>query len=418
MQKKIILASLAILGSIQLSAYTYEVSPLIGKNFTENGSLVDDSTAFGIRINKYISEDNAIMFGYTRINGADYKSSSITKNVKSMRGCPVDPCKVDPCKPVVVDPCKPVVNKCESTWDHCSDTTGSNTGNNTGGGSTPGNSGNSAGGGSNSGNSGNNAGGSVDTGTGSNSGDTNTDAGTGTDIKQPDIKVLGNNAKDTDINRFYINGLHNIKTKYSRLVPYVYGGFGYEDVENEFADNKSQGFFNAGGGLKFRVNDRFNLVSDIQGIKKFTSHDLDILGSLGVSFLFGKTLQPEPEALVASGLEDIQPAAPKRNITIVKVESQPIAAAPIVEDTISTAPTGEYYVQIAAGFKTDMETGCKHTKDLRDAGIDYDIKYDTIKGKNVARVVVGPFMTKAEATSHLAELRKFSKDAFVKRIKN
>jgi hypothetical protein len=408
MQKKLLLATVAILGSIQLSAYTYEVNPLIGKNFTEDGALVDDSTAFGIRLNKYISEDNAIMFGYTRINSADYKrTTNSLKGLRSTSGCTT---------PV---PCKPVVDECggwyEGKWDHCNKAT--DNGNDTDDDTSSSN--------VSDGLNDNNMDDASDTSTGQNTptngnGDTPTETttpttttGTGEETT-PNKKVLSNTSRDTDINRFYINGLHNIKTKYSRLVPYVYGGFGYEDVENEFDEYKSQGFFNAGGGLKFRINDKLNLVSDIQAIKKFKSHDLDILGSLGISFLFGKAFQPEPEALVASGVEDIQPAAePKRKITIVKVAPQPKVEAPVI-----TAPKGEYYVQMAAGFKTDMETGCKHTKDLRDAGIDYKIKYTTVKGKNAALVVVGPYETKAEATDHLAALKKYSKDAFVKKIAN
>ncbi len=410
MKKKIILASLVVLGSIELSAYTYEVNPLIGKNFTESSALVDDSTAYGIRLNKYISEDNAIMFGYTRMNNVDYKRKSTSAKSKRTAGN----CQIDPCRPKT---CPPKNCPTDSSSSGTSTNSASNTGNGTGTNSAS-NTGNSNGtnsasntGTGNGTNSANNTGNGTGTNSANNTGNgtNNTSTGTGT--------VIGNlgtsNTSDTDINRFYINGLHNIKTKYSRLVPYVYGGFGYEHVENELADNDSQGFFNAGGGLKFKVNDRFSLVSDIQGVKKFRSHDFDILGSIGVGYLFGSLLQPEPEAIVASGLEDVQPVVQKREITVIKVAPQPIAVAPVI-----AAPTGEYYVQMAAGFKTNMETGCKHTRDLRKAGIDYDIKYTTIKGKNAALVVIGPFETKEEAKSQLPSLRRYSKNAFVKRIKN
>ncbi len=159
------------------------------------------------------------------------------------------------------------------------------------------------------------------------------------------------------------------------------------------------------------INDQFSLVSDIQGIKKFNNHDLDILGSLGIGYLFGNAFQAEPEAVVVSGLEDIAPA-PTRNITVVEVEPQATVAP------IQALPMGEYYVQMAAGFKTNMETGCKHTKDLRAAGIHYDIRYTTIKGKNAALVVVGPYNTRKEAKADLPRLRKYSKDAFVRKLKN
>ncbi len=438
MTKKIVLAGLAILGSIQLSAYTYEVNPLIGKNFTESGSLVDDSTAYGIRVNKYISEDNAIMFGYTRIDNADYKRDANLKSTKSIRcnteptACPPKPCPTPNCPPKTDDSShNGSAGGSGATGGNGTGGSGASGGNGTGGNGTGGNG--TDGSGTSGGNGAGGSGASGGNGTGGN--------GTGgTVVPTPGTGItnLGTaNSQETDINRFYINGLHNIKTKYSRLVPYVYGGFGYEHVSNELLDNDSQGFFDAGAGLKFRMNNKFSLISDVQAIKKFKNHDLDILGSLGVAYLFGASLAPEPETTVVSGLADTLPAlTPKREITIIKVQPQAIAATEVEPQTTvmaddkiravsyaneynenSSLPTGEYYVQMAAGFKTDMETGCKHTKDLRAAGIHYDIKYTTIKGENAALVVIGPYATRAEATSHLPELKQYSKDAFVKRIK-
>ncbi|RUM67908.1 MAG: hypothetical protein DSZ06_00170, partial [Sulfurospirillum sp.] len=99
MKFKVLLASIVAMGSISLSAYTYEVQPLVGQNFTEDNSAVDDSTAFGLRINKYISEDNAIMFGYSRIIDADYKKSVFIKNSKSLRSCGTCAPVYDKCQP-------------------------------------------------------------------------------------------------------------------------------------------------------------------------------------------------------------------------------------------------------------------------------------------------------------------------------
>jgi len=438
MKTKIILASLAVLGSIELSAYTYEVNPLIGKNFTESGSLVDDSTAYGIRLNRYISDDNAIMFGYTRINDADYKRRKAASKAGRYNTSTNGTCTSNgTCGHEV-----PAPSTCNTGCggngndNGTNNGTGNDTGSNNGAGNDTGSNngaGNDTGSNNSAGNdTGSNNGAGNDTGsnngtgndTGSNNGagnDTGSNNGTGTGgttIPTPGTGITNlsnSSAGDTDINRFYINGLHNIHTRYSRLTPYVYGGFGYEHVSDELKDNDSQGFFNAGGGLKYNLTNRFNLLADVQGIKKFSNHDLDILGSIGIGFLFGNAFQPAPEAIVASGLEDVTPVAPVRKVTVVQVAPQPMAE-PVIQEAI--APMGEYYVQMAAGFKTDMETGCKHTRDLRNAGIDYDIKYTTIRGKNAAIVVVGPYETKQEAKSHLKELRKYSKDAFVKRIKN
>ena len=425
MKTKIFLAGLAILGSIELSAYTYEVQPLVGQNFTESGSAVDDSTAFGLRLNKYISDDNAIMFGYTRIIDADYNRNVTSRVIRSTRSC-----DVAPCAPVVVDTCAPQYN-CDPKPDNCNSNDGcdddnnwnddndndwnddiADAGNNANGGS------NNANDGANGGNNGaaDNSNGGGDNGmAGANGSNVNGGNGDAVEIAQPTkpakkltpkVTNLGKSSKSasTDIDRFYINGLHNITTNYSRLTPYVYAGFGYERVDHEYNDLKSQGFFDAGLGLKFGITDRVSLLADVQGIKKFRDNDLDVLASLGLGFFFGGSSQVAPETQVT----EVAPT-PKREITIVKVKTT---------TTVEALPAGDYYIQLAAAFKSDIEEGCHFTDELKEEGIDYQVKYMTIKGKNASVLVTGPYASKEDAKEELFKIRKISKDAFIRTIQD
>lgn len=435
MKFKVLLASIVAMGSISLSAYTYEVQPLVGQNFTEDNSAVDDSTAFGLRINKYISEDNAIMFGYSRIIDADYKKSVYIKNSKSLRSCGT---------------CAPVYNKCQPKDDGNTNSAGYNSNNdeNSAPASNPnqvpqiGGSNNSAGYNSNSdensapasdlnqvpqiGGNPNQSG--VDTDNSqnqmpSNNSQNNNDLqphqpseGNPTLPKKPSkqikpaIGTLGNSSKSksTDIDRFYINGLHNINLEYNRLTPYVYAGFGYERVDDEFNDYKSQGFFDAGMGLKFSINNKVSLLADIQGIKKFRDNDLDLLASIGLGFFFGADHQIAPE------VKAVTTPKPVREVTVIKVKPKAVSSAEVIQPAL---PAGEYYIQLAAAFKTDLETGCHYTDELQKEGIDYDIKYTTIRGKNASILVVGPYNSKEEAKEDLAKIRKISKNAYIRKIK-
>jgi septal ring-binding cell division protein DamX len=409
MKTKIFLAGLAILGSIELSAYTYEVQPLVGQNFTESGSAVDDSTAFGLRLNKYISDDNAIMFGYTRIIDADYNKNVTSRVIRNSRSCDVDPCAPQ-------NNCDPKPDNYNSNdgyndngynndWDNDADEND--------GAVNPTEAGANNGAAENDG-----AAEAAEAGANSNAVEI-AQPHKPTKKMTPKINNLGKSSKSasTDIDRFYINGLHNITTNYSRLTPYVYAGFGYERVEDEYNDLKSQGFFDAGLGLKFGITDRVSLLADVQGIKKFRDNDFDVLASLGLGFFFGGASQVAPEI----DATDVTPQ-PKREITIVKVKPTTTTVVDVKPTTTTvvniepTAPAGNYYIQLAAAFSSDIEKGCHFTDELKKDGIDYQVKYITIKGKNASVLVTGPYATKEDAKEELFKIKKISKDAFIRTI--
>ena len=473
MKTKYILAGFALFGAINLSAYTYEVQPLIGKNFTENGAAVDDSTAYGLRINKYISPNSAIMFGYTRIDGADYNKNVIQKIVKSNRSCGANPCTqklstTDHC--TVTDADDDNYNNCSSSKSVCgkcgleentdsaknsAESSHSNNkddkptpsgangnGNNT---STNSNAGVNNGANGNGNNTPTNPNTGVNNGANGNGNNTPTNPNAGVNnganangngaksqphkptkiVKpknklKPKIKDLGKSTKraSTDVDRFYINGLHNIDSGYSRLIPYVYAGFGYERVDKEYNDYKSQGFFDAGLGVKFGINDKVSLLADVQGIKKFRDNDFDILASLGLGFFFGANNQVAPKTTT---INIVPKKKPVRKITIIKLKPKTETKTLVVKEApkkVKSSKSGEYYIQLAAAFKTDVADGCHFTEEMDKEGISYSVKYTKIGGKNASVLVTGPYSSKEEAKEELAKIRKISKDAFIRRFKD
>ncbi len=437
MKTKIFVAGLAICSSIGLSAYTYEVQPLIGQNFTEDGAAVDDSTAFSLRVNKYISPNNAIMFGYTRISDADYNKNIIKKIGKSNRSCGINPCKptidpcaqkTNPCATPKVDPCATKTNPCTTNYDnddnyYYDNDNSSSQSNSDNDYNTDAGNGNSNGSNANNNNSaGSNANNNNGAGSTNQNNANNNQKPHKPTVNKPTHKLtpdntgsLSKNSKkvSTDVDRFYINGLHNIDLEYSRLKPYVYAGFGYERVDKEYNDYKSQGFFDAGLGLKFGINDKVSLLADLQGIKKFRDNDLDILASLGLGFFFGANQQVAPETTVVA----VAPKAePVREITIIKVKPKTNTSKKKI-NTVSTTK-GNYYIQLAAAFKQDVAEGCHFTEEMDKEGIAYDVKYTTIKGKNASVLVTGPYSSREEAKEELAKIRKISKDAFIRKFKN
>ncbi len=404
MKTKLLVASIALLGSMSLSAYNYEAQILVGENYTDSDAVIDDSNAFGIRLNKYINANDAIMFGYTRLNDVDYNvATGKIVRMKGNRGCTsAKPCFKPKHKCTPTHTChKPNQNQSTSTGVNNSDMSNNshNTENNMASSSTdisasndqdstpimP-----------------------IDTTADSSQPTQPTEDLFPTNTSSNQDQSLNSTYASTDIDRFYINGLHHINTKYCRLKPYVYAGFGYERVEDEYAGLNSQGFFDAGLGLKYALSRNINVLADVQGVKKFDNYDLDVLASVGIGYLFGGMSQTAPETKV------LPISAAPRNVTVVKVAPTVITETEQVSEVM--APVGEYYVQLATTFTTDMQNGCKYIDQLKDRGIDYDIRYTTIKGKNAQILVVGPYSSIAEAKENLSMLKKISRNAFIKRI--
>jgi hypothetical protein len=413
MKKKILLSGIILFGSISLCAYQYEVAPMIGTNFSDDSSVLDDSSAFGLRVNKYVSDDNSIQFGYTYLNDIKYKNKASTKNRRTNDNCCDNP-KVFPTDTTSNN------NANGKIAGGGAGVNGANNGKNgAGNNANQANNGKIAGEGAgvngannskkngaennaNQANNGKNASNGQNI-PGKGNGSSAVTGANGTTVIPPNImkKVdSGFASGNTDLHQFYINGVHELNTQFQELKPYVYGGFGYEHVTEEKNGLESQGFFDAGAGLKYRITDNINLISDIQAIKKFDDKSLDFLGSVGIGFLFGDSIKQAPEAFVQIQTDEM---------TLQPKPIQMLPVTPVAEDG--------YYIQMAAAFKSELEKDCKHyIHEIHKAGFNHTVKDTTIRNKPVSLLLVGPYVSKADAKDDLRKLREIEQDAFIKHI--
>ncbi len=407
--KKSVALSLLLTCSLQLVAYQFEVEGMAGKNYSDNDSILEDAPGLGIRLNTFISESNAIQIGYDHINNVKYKISP-------------QPDPKDPRCTVCVPTCPPCPPKpgYEPSQENYQDNPDEEQPQNGSGiideGSDEQNGHNTTQNGENE-NRPEETDNAVENGgqTGETSGNGENDTGETGEITPPTAVVQNHFTEKTDIERYYINGLHEIHNG-SRLIPFVFAGFGYEQVNTKRAGYDSGGFFNAGGGLKYKVSDRFALVSEAKAIKKFDDGDLDISAMLGLGLYFGgaKAVKREPTVIEHLSKTKIEPALPPApTVTVVEVpkmdEKERAVAAPLHRSA--------YYIQVAAAFKTHLQNDCKHyLHQITDAGLPYRIKKTTLKGKPVELLLVGPYRSRKEAKTDLPKLRKIDKGAFIKKI--
>ena len=111
-----------------------------------------------------------------------------------------------------------------------------------------------------------------------------------------------NSTKDTDINRYFVNGIKSYPIN-SNLSWYGLVGVGYEEIKNELFGNDDSGFFNYGVGLKYLVNENFALRAEVRHAIKFDHGDNNLFYTLGFVIPFGKKAEsapiPKPEPQMA-----------------------------------------------------------------------------------------------------------------------
>jgi len=251
--------------------------------------------------------------------------------------------------------------------------------------------------------------------------------------------VSSTSSSGTQLDRFYLNGLYEFCGK-TKLTPYLFAGLGYENVRCEAYDLESGGFFDAGAGLKYQLNEDVNLITEARALKKFKNHDLDIVAGLGLGFMFGKStseniqtvelnteIEPKPDVIPSIIPADI----PLATVTETEVPNNyddknydNYDVVPIDEinrknsyhETIQTIEESEpaYYIQIAALFRNSLDTS--YFQKLDDQGLNHQIKETTFKGKPVKLLLAGPYSSKAEAKADLSRAKRIEKGAFIKKI--
>lgn len=279
-----------------------------------------------------------------------------------------------------------------------------------------------------------------------------------------DIDSNGDNASNnasqsasTQLDRFYLNGLYEFCGE-NKLIPYIFAGLGYENVRHESYNLESGGFFDAGAGLKYPLNDDLNLITEAKALKKFDNGDLDIVAGLGIGMMFGAAatqIAPTPAIEAQHSVPDVIPSlipsvAPLAtytettiptpssnydNLDVVPIEekrsfktrailNEPSHAynnydvVPIEEESKYTSTTvvnnGNYYIQIAALFNSTGDLA--YFKKLDNAGLNHQLKDTTVRGKDVKLLLVGPYNSMAEAKADLSNAKSIEKGAFVKKI--
>ena len=222
----------------------------------------------------------------------------------------------------------------------------------------------------------------------------------------------------TPLNRFYINGLYEINN-YNSLFPFVFAGLGYESVTDEAYEAQSQGFFNAGAGLKYKLNDKLNLITEAKAVKKFKNSDLDVVAAIGLGMMFEPTIQQREHEIITQPIPHIVP--PVIESTVEPIETMTYQEPPVVHEIIEEEPfvvESEYYIQIAALFKGDFYArNSDYIRKIEANGLNYEIKRTTIRGRSAQLLLIGPYFSDAEARSDLRRAKRVEKGAFIKKIK-
>ncbi|QRV22533.1 OmpA family protein [Marinomonas foliarum] len=145
-----------------------------------------------------------------------------------------------------------------------------------------------------------------------------------------DSKQAGNNV---DVDQYRLDGLYHLPTLNSvDLTPYLAAGVGTTDFSNDTGHDNIQ--VNAGGGLKYAVNDTVSLRADFRLVNDVEDHHLDNVTSLGVQMTFGG-----PSKQSSSSNDSYTPV--EQTYTQVEPEpvqqAEPIEAEPMTEE-ISEQP--------------------------------------------------------------------------------
>jgi OOP family OmpA-OmpF porin len=179
---------------------------------------------------------------------------------------------------------------------------------------------------------------------------------------------------DIDVDQYRIDGLYHLPdVSPLNLTPYLAAGVGTADFSNS-GNNNTQ--INAGGGLKYAINNTVSLRADFRLVDDVEDHHLDNVTSLGVQMTFGGSsnnstpstndsveayeqsytqVEPEPAAQPQQAEQpeviNLEPAE--------QVQEEPIAATPMTEETpqqpeIVAEPPGKINIQFGLN-KTNVE---------------------------------------------------------------
>ncbi len=226
--------------------------------------------------------------------------------------------------------------------------------------------------------------------------------------------------QDTDIDRFFVNVLQDMYFPNPNIQPFIFAGLGYERVDQETNRLKSQGFVDAGAGLKIPFADNVHLYSAAKVLKKFDDSSLDIAIALGLGFTFGQTIANAPVVFhPTQEVVELQPESTSIIVQEPQQESIVKEAQPVIIQNDTASLAGEYYVQLAATFHSELENSNNHyIQALKETGEPFRIKNAMIHGQPAQLLLAGPYMSYQDARSALPQMRRIERGAFVKHIRD
>jgi len=260
-----------------------------------------------------------------------------------------------------------------------------------------------------------------------------------------------NSTEETDLHRLFTHLVVDGEEEYS-VTPYLFLGGGYEFLTDEIKGEPSQGFLDLGLGFKYFIDNNFKALIETRAIGKFDTRDLGFNVNVGLGYAFGGKQRTVFEPIMALGSKkdlkkDATKITPKTAINIVKapmiettnhidaltamvneidagVKTSTVAATssydeipmattmPFDEVPVSNVnetliSSGEYYVQMAALNSTSTQP---LVNDLTGKG------YNNTKvhiRENTNLVLVGPYLTRADALTAKGALKSIKSDAFI-----
>jgi hypothetical protein len=250
----------------------------------------------------------------------------------------------------------------------------------------------------------------------------------------------------TDIERVSLNAVYELSNGY-KVRPFALAGFGGEKVHrNSPTNDDSQLFFNLGGGLKFALSDRVDLVGEAKWLRKLENDDNDIIATIGLGIKLGGTtrgasenatpavpsIQATSEVENAISLEKLREINAQKETSVASVVTESVVStvepviieegleeAVYIEDTNFIEDTSVtydavsesgYYVQMAAFF--EGEGGALPDR-LEQKNYPYIFHGVNRKGRDATLILVGPYESRDEAAVAMKYLKRLKRDAFI-----
>ncbi len=219
------------------------------------------------------------------------------------------------------------------------------------------------------------------------------------------------NCQGLKLKRFYTNAL--IMTKLENgLKPYALGTLGYETSSKVY--RPSQAFVGIGGGLKYDINENFNLFLETRALKSLKSEDITIATTLGVGYRFNT-------ATIGDVSEEKVQVVQKHNTKVRLRPVAPIETLPEISQRVETPRVNAYqpalqssqdgyYVQVEALTTSSAQPMLRKLRK-------YGVRNSAVKKmENRSLVVVGPYQSRGAAARELSKLKAVSAGAFIKKF--